>query len=58
MCFIKQGGLCIVFLLMGTSVLFLGGVRMFSYMYLLGMFFVVCVLCNPGSGMVCSLYFW
>lgn len=41
---------------MGTSVLFLG-VRTRSYMSLLGVFFVVCVLCNPGSGMVCSLYF-
>ena len=44
------------FLLIGTGVLFLG-VRMLLICACWVWFLVVCVLCNPGSGMVCSLYF-
>ena len=37
--------------------LFLGGKDVFLYVFVGYGFFVVCVLCNPSSGMVCSLYF-
>ena len=45
------------FLLVGTSVLFLGGKDVFLCVFIGYVFFVVCVLCNPSSGMVCSLCF-
>ena len=56
MYFIKRGGLCIVFA-DGNKCIVSGGKDAFLYELVRCVFFVVCVLCNPGSGMVCSLYF-
>lgn len=56
--FIKWGRLCIVFV-DGNKCIVSGGGKVKTLLICTCWvcFFVVCVLCNPGSGVVCSLYF-